>query len=122
MAGVSSYKDLKVWQLGVRISTSVYQLAGAFPPEERFGLTNQIRRSAVSIASNIAEGHARDSTKDYLRHLSIASGSLAELETQLLIASELGFAAGQPMAELRALCEEESRMLSALRRSLRSKI
>ncbi|MEN1679322.1 MAG: four helix bundle protein [Planctomycetota bacterium] len=122
MADVSSYKDLKVWQLGVPICTQVYALIPRFPAEERFGLSNQLRRCSVSISSNIAEGHARDTTRDYLRHLSIASGSLAELETQLTIAQELGFATPDELEQLRQQCEEESRMLTALRATLKKKL
>jgi four helix bundle protein len=122
MAGVSSYRDLKVWQLGVKLSLEVYEATRAFPSEERFGLTSQLRRCAVSVPSNIAEGNARESTKDYLRHLSIASGSLAELETQLIIASQLGFMSPLAVEKLQSMCDEESRMLRSLQQALRRKV
>jgi carbamoyl-phosphate synthase large subunit len=122
MAGVSSYRDLKVWQLGVKLSLEVYEATRAFPSEERFGLTSQLRRCAVSVPSNIAEGNARESTKDYLRHLSIASGSLAELETQLIIASQLGFMSPAAVEKLQSMCDEESRMLRSLQQALRRKV
>jgi carbamoyl-phosphate synthase large subunit len=122
MAGVSSYRDLKVWQLGVKLSLEVYEATRASPSEERFGLTSQLRRCAVSVPSNIAEGNARESTKDYLRHLSIASGSLAELETQLIIASQLGFMSPAAVEKLQSMCDEESRMLRSLQQALRRKV
>jgi four helix bundle protein len=122
MAGVSSYRDLKVWQLGVKLSLAVYEATRSFPSEERFGLTSQLRRCAVSVPSNIAEGNARESTKDYLRHLSIASGSLAELETQLIIASQLGFLTPLAVEKLQSMCDEESRMLRSLQQALRRKV
>ncbi|QDV74198.1 four helix bundle protein [Botrimarina mediterranea] len=122
MASVSSYRDLKVWQLGVKLSLAVYEATRAFPAEERFGLTSQLRRCAVSVPSNIAEGNARESTKDYLRHLSIASGSLAEMETQLIIASQLGFMSPAAVEKLQSMCDEESRMLRSLQQALRKKV
>ncbi len=85
------YRDLKIWQLGLEISTAVYRFTADFPKHEIYGLSSQMRCAAVSIPSNIAEGHSRGSTKDLLRFISIARGSLAELETQLLIAQNLGY-------------------------------
>lgn len=85
------HKNLTVWQDAVSLVTQVYRLTARFPDEEKFGLASQVRRSAVSVASNIAEGAARDSDKDFLRFLYIARGSLAELETQLQIANNLHF-------------------------------
>ncbi|MEQ8847593.1 four helix bundle protein [Botrimarina sp.] len=122
MGAVSSFRDLKVWRLGVEISLAVYRVTTNFPDHERFGLTAQLRRAAVSIPSNVAEGNARESTKDYLRHLSIASGSLAEIETQLLIATELGFIDTGDYDDLISLCEEESRMLRSLQHALRKRL
>ena len=121
MGQVESYRDLKVWQMGLRISLAVYRCSKSFPTDEKFGMTSQMRRCAVSIPSNIAEGHARESTKEYLRHLSIARGSLAELETQMTIASELGYIESANYSELMQHCDEESRMLSGLQRSLRNR-
>ncbi|WP_146402059.1 four helix bundle protein [Pseudobythopirellula maris] len=122
MADVESYRDLKVWKLGFRISLSVYDLTAEYPKTEQFGLTSQMRRCAVSLPSNIAEGHARESTRDFLRHLSIASGSLAELETQLLISRELRYVSADQLAEIMEQCEKESRMLGGLRRSLQKRL
>src|SRR6187401_1440650 len=88
---VRNYRELKVWQHSIELSASIYQLTSGFPKEELYGLTSQMRRAAVSIPSNIAEGHSRESTKEYLHHLSFALGSLAELETQLVIAERLKY-------------------------------
>jgi four helix bundle protein len=79
------YQDLKVWQLGVEIALEIYRSTDGFPARELYGLTSQLRRASVSISSNIAEGHTRGATKDLIRFLAIARGSVAELETQLLI-------------------------------------
>ena len=119
---MASYRDLKVWQLGVDIALEVYRITGDFPKSEQYGLTSQLRRAAVSIASNIAEGHARKTQKELHRFLNIAKGSLAELETQLIIARELGFADGKSMETLFAMAENESRMLIGLMRSIKDTI
>ena len=86
---VLSYRDLAVWQRGMQLAEDVYRLTALFPPEERFGLTSQLRRATTSIPANIAEGHSRSSTKDFLRHLSIAVGSLAEVTTFIELAERL---------------------------------
>jgi four helix bundle protein len=88
---IQTYRDLKVWQLAMDIVTDIYRLSSAFPKEERFALTNQLQRAAVSIPSNIAEGYGRQSTNDYLRFLKIARGSTFEVQTQLEIACALGY-------------------------------
>src|SRR5664280_272845 len=88
---VKSFRDLRVWQTAMEIVPAVYRLVRLLPQEERFALGDQIRRAAVNIPSNIAEGHARRYTKEYLQHLSIARGSLAELHTLLLLAEKLGY-------------------------------
>ncbi len=85
------HHGLMAWQEAMEVARAVYSLTGAFPPDERFGLTAQLRRAAVSVPSNIAEGCARGSTKEMLRFLFIARGSLSELDTQLRLASDLGF-------------------------------
>jgi four helix bundle protein len=89
MSKVSHFRDLHVWQAGMNLVEAVYRLSAGFPKTEVYGLTSQIRRSAVSIPSNIAEGHTRESTKEYLNHVSMAQASLAEVETQLEIAVRL---------------------------------
>ena len=88
---MSDFKDLEVWRKSIDAVTAVYSISAAFPETEKFGLTNQIRRAAVSIPSNIAEGSARHHSKDFIHFLRIADGSAAEVETQLIIAAKLGF-------------------------------
>lgn len=115
---VKHYRDLKVWQKGRLLVKLVYRLTAGFPSEERFGLVSQMRRAAVSVPSNIAEGQARHSTKEFLQFLSHASGSLAELDTQLLVSVDLNFCSEADIASCASLIEEIQRMLSAMRRSL----
>lgn len=118
---MSGFKELKVWQLGMELSVTVYDLTEIFPPKEMYGLTSQIRR-ATSIPSNIAEGHERDSTKDYLRFVSIARGSLAELETQLLIANRLNFVPTDRLRPALEVVDHLSRMIRNLQIALRRKL
>jgi four helix bundle protein len=88
---IKSFRDLRVWQVGMKLVEQVYVLTRAFPKHELYGLASQMQRAAVSIPSNIAEGRTREHLKEYLQHLSIARSSLAELETQLEIATRLGY-------------------------------
>lgn len=118
---LKTYKELVVWQKAFELCRRVYQVSAQFPPDERFGLIAQIRRAAVSVPSNIAEGYGRGSRSDYIRFLWIANGSLAELETQLLLAKALGY---DPRSEFDLIVEgvaEVERMLKALIRSLKEK-
>jgi len=115
---MQGHKDLLVWQKAMDLVTSIYRLTRAFPKEELYGLTAQIRRAAVSIPSNIAEGHALKQTQAYMRHLAIASGSLAELQTQLEIADRLGYLRSEDRKVL-GQADEVGRMLAGLRRSLK---
>ena len=92
MSHVRSYRDLKAWQLSMGLAKEIYELTSSFPQHQMYGLACQMQRAVVSIASNIAEGHERQSTKEFLNFLSIARGSLAELETQLMLAESLGYA------------------------------
>ncbi len=117
-----SYKNLIVWQKSILVVKSIYQLSQKFPSEEKFGLVSQMRRAAVSIPSNIAEGQARRTTGDYIRFVSIAEGSLAELETQLIIAIELNFCTKSETEVCFGLMLEIRKMLNALRRSLLNKM
>jgi four helix bundle protein len=119
---VRSYRELKVWELGIDITLAVYRLTSKFPANELYGLTSQLRRSASSIPANIAEGHARGATKDLLRFLSIARGSLAEVETHLIIAQRLGYGTEQEIEAIQRMAEEENRMLAGLRKSLQAKL
>ena len=93
-----NYRELEIWNEGIELAKIVYQMTLEFPKEEIYGLTSQIRRCAVSIPSNIAEGCGRDSTKDFNHFLAIATGSSYELETQLILAKELGYISADKMA------------------------
>src|SRR2546423_13044241 len=117
---IQTHRDLKVWQLGMDITEQIYKLTSGFPDSERFGLMSQLRRAAVSVPANIAEGNARSSTKEYLRHLSIAVGSLAEVETFLDLALRLHLGQSDTIQRLNELVAEERRMLRGLQRSLRA--
>ena len=117
-----SYRDLLVWQKAVELALLVYRLSEGFPRREIYGLTSQVRRAAVSVPSNIAEGYGRSSRKEYVQFLSIAQGSLKEMETQTIIAQRLGYAT-LPQAE-RVLSDSEvvGKMLGSLIRSLKAKV
>ena len=116
---VDSHRDLLVWQKAMDLVVMCYETTRNFPDAERFGLTSQLRRAAVSIPANIAEGHGRKATKAFLNHLSIANGSLMELETHLMIAERLGYVAPDAIAPILCLSGKVGRMLSGLRKSLR---
>ena len=115
---VSTHKDLNVWKKAMDLAAQVYSLTAKFPKEELYGLTSQIRRSAVSIPSNIAEGAARHSRKEFIQFLHIASGSVAELETQLLLAIQIGLLSGDHII---SHVEEVRKLLLGLLRSLKKK-
>ena len=117
-----SYRDLQVWQKSIDLAEMTYRLTARFTPAERFGLTSQLRRSAASVAANIAEGAARHSTKEYLQFLGIASGSLAEAQTYLVLAHRLEMAREDQLKAVVAQANEVGRMLSGLKRSLRSRV
>ncbi len=121
MAIIRCYRDLRVWQLGMELVVHCYQATKSFPDHERYGLTSQIRRSAVSIPSNIAEGHGRAHTGQYAEHVSIANGSLKELETQILIAGRLSFLDKIVEADLLQRTDDLGRMLRGLHGKLKSK-
>ena len=118
---IRSYKDLEVWQVAVATATAVYRTTSSFPREEQYGLTAQMRRAAVSVASNIPEGYGRESTASYVQFLRIAQGSVKELETHAVIAQNVGLLAPDAAAELQASFDSIGRMLRALVRSLESK-
>lgn len=118
---IKSYRDLRVWQAGMDLVVRVYRLTQGFPTHELYGLTSQMRRAAVSIPSNIAEGHTRESSKEYLHHLSIAQGSLAELETQIEIAGRLTYITPDQVAQSLTEVASLGRQMHALRDSLQRK-
>ena len=115
---LTSYKDLIVWQKAMNLAELIYKATKQFPREELYGLTSQIRRAAVSIPSNIAEGQARQSTAEFRNFLSIAQGSLAEVETQLMLAIRFEYLPAPQAAPMFQLREEISKMLTALRAKL----
>jgi four helix bundle protein len=113
---IKTFRDLIAWQKAMLLAKQVYQTSTQMPDSEKFGLTNQMRRAAVSTPSNIAEGHGRQSLPEYIRYLKIARGSLMELQTQLILASDLNFIrVSEPLEELQA---ETDRVLQGLIRSL----
>lgn len=114
----ASFKDLVVWQRAVQLSTEVYHLTDSFPPSERFGLSNQMRRASVSIASNVAEGYGRSTRGEYVQFLGHARGSNCELQTQFTIAKNLGFGANSAYDLAEKLSADVSRMLIALMKRL----
>lgn len=113
------YEDLRVWQKSLECVKAVYRATGHFPKEEMYGLTSQIRRSAVSVPSNIAEGSARKSQKEFAQFIGVATGSLAELHTQLIISRQLGFLEKKSFEELELEIIDIRRMLSGLKVSLK---
>lgn len=119
---IKSYRDLRVWQEGMDLVVRVYELTEKFPAKEVYGLASQMRRAAVSIPSNIAEGHTRESSKEYLYHLSVAQASLAELETQVEIAFRLGYCAGEQRDLLLKETVLLGKQLYALRNALQRKV
>ena len=120
MAEIRSYVDLLVWQKGLELVEEVYRVIGAFPPDERYALGAQIRRSVVSVPSNIAEGQTRQHTGEFRQFLYISLGSLAELDTQLIIATRLNYVPGDVHSTIREKIVELRKMLSSLIKKLNS--
>jgi four helix bundle protein len=116
--GVQGFRELRVWHDAMTLVEHVYLLTNAFPKHEIYGLSSQLQRAAVSVPANIAEGNARRHTKDYLRHISIARGSLAEVETYLELAPRLGYADRSSIQPLVDLSGAVGRQLTALRNTL----
>ena len=106
----------------MELAREIYLLTREFPQHETYGLSSQMQRAEVSVPANIAEGHAKDSTRDFLRHLSIAGGSLAEVETHLILAESLNYADHGRIVPLLEKCAEEGKMLGSLQRRLKAKI
>ena len=116
---IRTFRDLVAWQKGNNLSLLVYRLTKRFPDEEKFGLVSQMRRSAVSIPANIAEGYGRGRRAEYIRYLEIGRGSLFELQTYLELAQEMKWVDGEDLAAVARLAEEVDRIVSALLRSLK---
>jgi four helix bundle protein len=117
-----SFEKLEVWQLSRKLVGIIYKITDKFPAEEKFGLTNQLRRASVSIASNIAEGSSRNSLKDQVRFIEIAYGSLMEVYTQLCISIDLSYASKEEMQEVNLLIKELSNKLNALSKAYKQQI
>ncbi len=121
MSEINSFKDLLVWQKGIELVKEVYKVIEKMLQEELFGLSGQIKRSVLSVPSNIAEGWGRNSTLSYLHFLKISRGSLFELETQLIIAKELEFISSDALNKIDKLIHELSKMLNSLIKSIKNK-
>ena len=118
---LKSYGELIVWQKAMDLVQVVYETVRAFPKEEIYGLTSQLKRAAVSVPSNIAEGQGRKSTREFLHHLSIAYGSLMEVETQILIAARLGYLSERNAKQITERSAEVGRLINGLSNSLNNK-
>ena len=118
---IKSYRDLLVWQQAMDLAVMCYSVTGGFPKDELFGLTSQIRRSAASIAANIAEGHGRESSGSFVQSLRVAQGSLKETETHLILAGRVNIARTAEMRAAIEKCEEIGKMLRSLIRSIQER-
>ncbi|WP_343747314.1 four helix bundle protein [Fluviicola sp.] len=119
---ISSYRDLIVWQKGIELAVNVYSLTKNFPDDEKFALSNQVKRCVTSIPANIAEGYGRQSSKSYSQFMKISRGSLFELETHLLLAEKLGFIQNNELyAHVKEQITEEGKMLNAFIKKLDDK-
>jgi len=113
-----SYRDLIVWQKGIELVKKIYLITQKFPAEEKYGLVSQMRRAAISIPSNIAEGQARHTTGEFIQFISIAEGSTAELDTQIIVGIELNYISKEQVQDIFTLLTEIKKMLNTLRRKL----
>ena len=118
---LKNFKDLKVWQRSYQLCLDIYKITKGFPKEERYGMISQIRRSALSVPCNIAEGYGRKTTPEYIHSLYIAYGSNCELETQILLSGDLGYMKAEELKKLQSDIGEVERMLKALIKSLENK-
>ena len=119
---IKSFRDLIVWQKAMDFVVDVYKATASFPSDERFGLTFQLRKAAVSVPSNIAEGHGRQGTREFLNFLSIAYGSHNEAQTQIMIAERLTFLTSDRTAQLLSLAAEVAKLMNGLCKSLKAKL
>ncbi len=119
---IKSYRDLLIWQKGMALAKQVYAMTHTFPSDERFGLTAQMRRAVVSVPSNIAEGQARQGRKEFIQFLSHAEGSLAELDTQLALAVQLGYCQPSDAMGSEATIAELQKMIATLRGKLAARL
>ncbi len=119
---IGSFRELRVWQLGMEVTEQVYRLTAEFPKSEVYGLSSQMRRAAVSIPSNIAEGQGRDSTKEFLHFLAIAFGSICELETQLILANRFSYLSDNDLQIVLSTLTATSKTTRGLQKSLKLKL
>lgn len=119
---IQSYRELDVWKLAMELADKVYDLTADFPKSETYGLSSQMRRCAISIASNIAEGSARSGTRELIQFMYISRGSNAELETQLIISCRRRYLSDAALAECLVMCDSINRMLARLIQSLEKKV
>ncbi|MBE9118686.1 four helix bundle protein [Lusitaniella coriacea LEGE 07157] len=118
MSEIKDFKDLIIWQKGIEIAEKCYFITKTFPKDELYGMVQQIRRCAASVPANIAEGYGRRYTKEYLRFLAIAQGSINELETHLILSSRVGLCTEKDVAAIISLLREETRMIISIMRKL----
>ncbi len=118
--GLKTYRELEAWKKAMMLTEEAYRISRSFPEEERFGLTSQLRRAAVSVPANIAEGYGRSHRGDYLHHLSIARGSLAEVETLLTLSVRLNYADREEAVSVWESAQQTGRLLNGLIASLRN--
>ncbi|MCC8037990.1 MAG: four helix bundle protein [Bacteroidales bacterium] len=118
----SNYQDLKVWRKSIQLCKEIYGLLKNYPREETFGISSQMRRAVVSIPSNIAEGHARNTPKEFLKFLSIAKGSAAELETQCIVSLEIGLISEELLRQPLTTCIEVRKMLNSLYNAIQKRL
>lgn len=119
---IRDFRDLVVWQKSMELAVNVYELSKLFPREELYGLTSQIRRAVVSVPSNIAEGQGRDNDREFSRFLDIAMGSVREVETQIAIATRLGYLSQDNSEHVLNLITEVAKLTNALRRKIREEL
>jgi four helix bundle protein len=118
---IQSYRDLTIWQDAITLAADLYKATASFPREELYGLTSQIRRSAASVAANIAEGHGREHTRSFIQSLRVAQGSLKEVETHLVLAERVGVLPGAQLDTVMKQCDSLGRRVRALIRSLQER-
>jgi four helix bundle protein len=117
-ATIRNYRDLIAWQRAMDLVEAIYTASRSFPKDEAYGLTSQVRRAAVSVASNVAEGHGRSGSREFAHRLSIAHGSLCEVETQIEIAARLGYITNDRMEEILRLAVETGKLINGLMHSV----
>src|SRR5262245_61717934 len=119
---IESFRDLRVWQLGMDLAERIHEVTSGFPRHELYGLANQLRRAAVSVPSNIAEGHTRESSREYLQAVSVARGSLAEVNTQCELAHRFGYLTSDQLRQIQLLAVPLGKQLSSLRNALERRV